>query len=195
MTQIRSHRLLLALLAGLAVIPAARAALASSTPVGPLPAGPTVTISAARGTTVALSLPTPKPKDCWRCCAPGTRRSSRTSASRATCPATPKASWSARSPARPRRRRTGRRRWPAGRPSARTRTGDRRTRRRRRRGLPTSRPGRRRAPRSTSALSIITIRVRTVPTPISLNPMPASRTPSALPPASCRLPMHPSRLR
>lgn len=54
------RHLLLPLALCLVTLPLAHRALASSTPVGPLPAGPTVTISAPRGTTVALSLPTPR---------------------------------------------------------------------------------------------------------------------------------------
>ncbi|MFN8221665.1 MAG: hypothetical protein U0R50_00290 [Gaiellales bacterium] len=61
MTRTRPHHvLLLALLLALAVVAATHDAFASSTPVGPLPAGPIVTIDAPRGTTVALSLPTPQ---------------------------------------------------------------------------------------------------------------------------------------
>jgi hypothetical protein len=57
---------LLTLLAALTVGSAAATALADSTPIGPLPAGPSSTISTQRGELVAIALPSRSAGKVWR---------------------------------------------------------------------------------------------------------------------------------
>jgi hypothetical protein len=59
----RRFTMLAALLAALVLT---AAAIAASTPVGPLPKGPTTTISAARGTLVSVALPHRSGGKVWR---------------------------------------------------------------------------------------------------------------------------------